>query len=90
MVRIPLPALTEERRREMSKLVHKLAEEGRNAARQVRRDANERLKKMLKDHLVSEDEERRGLDEVQKLTDHYVAAIDEMQKKKDEELLGKH
>jgi ribosome recycling factor len=90
IVRIPLPALTEERRRELSKLVHKLAEEGRNATRQVRRDANDRLKKMLKDHLVSEDDERRGLDEVQKLTDHYIASIDDLQKKKDEDLLGKH
>ena len=90
IIRIPLPALTEERRREMSKLVHKLAEEGRNGVRQVRRDANERLKKMLKDHLVSEDDERRGLDDVQKLTDQHVTGIDDMQKKKDEELLGKH
>lgn len=90
IIRIPLPALTEERRREMSKLVHKLAEEGRNSVRQVRRDANERLKKMLKEHLVSEDDERRGLEEVQKLTDQHVSGIDDMQKKKDEELLGKH
>jgi ribosome recycling factor len=90
IVRIPLPALTEERRREMSKLVHKLAEEGRNGVRQVRRDANDRLKKMFKDHLVSEDDERRGLEDVQKLTDQTIAHIDEVQRKKDEELLGKH
>jgi ribosome recycling factor len=56
----------------------------------VRRDANDRLKKMLKDHLVSEDDERRGLDEVQKLTDQHIGLIDELQKKKDEDLLGKH
>jgi ribosome recycling factor len=90
IIRIPLPPLTEERRREMSKLVHKLAEEGRNGVRLVRREANERLKKMLKDHLVSEDDERRGLEEVQKATDQHVTAIDDMQKKKDEDLLGKH
>jgi ribosome recycling factor len=90
IVRIPLPPLTEERRKEMSKLVHRLAEEGRNGVRQVRRDANDRLKKMLKDHLVSEDDERRGLDEVQKLTDQHIGLIDELQKKKDEDLLGKH
>ena len=88
-IRIPLPALTEERRREMSKLVHKYAEEGRNGVRQVRRDANERLKKLLKDSKISEDDERRGLEDVQKVTDQHVATIDDMQKKKDSELLGK-
>jgi len=89
VVRIPLPALTEERRKEMSKLVHKYAEEGRNGVRQVRRDANERLKKLLKDHKISEDDERRGLDDIQKITDQHVALIDDIQKKKDTELLGK-
>src|SRR6476659_11206642 len=89
VVRIPIPALTEERRKELSKLVHKYAEEGRNGVRQVRRDANDRLKKLLKDHKISEDDERRGLDEVQKITDHHVSLIDEIQKKKDTELLGK-
>jgi ribosome recycling factor len=89
VVRIPIPALTEERRKELSKLVHKYAEEGRNGIRQVRRDANERLKKLLKDHKISEDDERRGLDEVQKITDQHIANIDEIQKKKDGELLGK-
>ena len=89
LVRIPIPALTEERRKEMSKLVHKFAEEGRNGIRQVRRDANERLKKLLKDSKISEDDERRSLDEVQKITDHHVTLIDEIQKKKDAELLGK-
>src|SRR5437660_10284445 len=72
VVRIPLPALTEERRRELSKHVHKLSEEGRNSVRQVRRDANHRLKKMLKDHKISEDDERKGLDDVQKLTDGHI------------------
>jgi ribosome recycling factor len=89
VVRIPLPALTEERRRELSKLVHKYAEEGRNGVRQVRREANDRLKKLLKDHKISEDDERRGLEEVQKITDQHIATIDELQKKKDGELLGK-
>ncbi len=89
IIRIPIPTLTEERRKELSRLVHKYAEDGRNSVRQVRRDANDRLKKLLKDHQISEDEERRALDEVQKITDNHVTQIDEMQKKKDQELLGK-
>lgn len=88
VVRIPLPALTEERRKEMSRLVHKLSEEGRNQVRQARRDANDRLKKFLKDSAISEDDEKKGLDEVQKLTDQFIGKIDELQKKKDSELLG--
>jgi ribosome recycling factor len=87
VVRIPLPVLTEERRKELTKVIHKMAEEGRNGVRQVRRDANDRLKKLLKDHTISEDDERRGLDEVQKLTDQHVGQIDELQKKKDQDLL---
>jgi ribosome recycling factor len=89
VVRIPLPPLTEERRKELSKLVHKLTEEGRNGIRQVRRDANDRLKKLLKDHAISEDDERRSLDDVQKTTDAYIHTVDEMQKRKDGELLNK-
>jgi ribosome recycling factor len=89
VIRIPIPMLTDERRKELSRLVHKYAEEGRNVIRQVRRDANERLKKLLKDHKISEDDERRALDEVQKATDQHVALIDDLQKKKDAELLGK-
>lgn len=89
IVRIPIPSLTEERRKELSKLVHKYAEEGRNGVRQVRRDANDRLKKMLKESQISQDDERRSLDEVQKITDQHIAALDELQKKKDAELLGK-
>ncbi len=89
VVRIPVPALTDERRKELSRLVHKHAEEGRNGIRQVRRDANDKLKKLLKDHSISEDDERRGLDEVQKMTDQHVLMIDELQKKKDGELLHK-
>lgn len=88
VVRIPLPALTEERRKELSRHVHKLAEEGRNQVRQSRREANDRLKKFLKDHAISEDDEKKGLDEVQKLTDNFIKQIDDLQKKKDMELLG--
>jgi len=89
VVRIPIPSLTDERRKELSKLVHKHAEEGRNAVRQVRRDANDKLKKLLKDHGISEDDERRGLEEVQKVTDQHIALLDELQKKKDADLLNK-
>ena len=89
VVRIPLPSLTEERRKELSRHVHKLSEEARNSVRQVRRDANERLKKLLKDHQISEDDEKKGLDEVQKITDQHIKHIDDLQKKKDSELLGK-
>ena len=89
VVRVPVPPLTEERRKELSKLVHKYAEEGRNGVRQVRRDANDRLKKLLKDSKISQDDERKGLDEVQKITDQHVHLIDDLQKKKDTELLGK-
>src|SRR5881397_2750102 len=89
VIRVPIPPLTEERRKELSRHVHKLSEEGRNSVRQVRRDANERLKKLLKDHKISEDDERKGLDEVQKVTDNFVRQLDDLQKKKDTELLGK-
>jgi len=89
VVRIPIPPLTEERRKDLSKLVHKYAEEGRNGVRQVRREANEKLKRLLKDHKISEDDERKGLDEVQKITDQHIHLIDDIQKKKDAELLGK-
>jgi ribosome recycling factor len=89
VVRIPIPPLTDERRKELSRHVHKLAEDGRNAVRLVRRDANERLKKLLKDKKVTEDDERKGLDETQKLTDQFIKEIDELQKKKDQDLLGR-
>jgi ribosome recycling factor len=88
LVRVPIPPLTDERRKELSRHVHKLAEEGRNALRQIRREANDKLKKMLKDHAISEDDERRGLEEVQKITDAQIKAIDDLQKKKDTDLLG--
>ena len=88
VIRVPIPSLTDERRKELSRHVHKQAEEGRNAVRLVRRDANERLKKLLKEHKIFEDDERKGLDQVQKATDEHIKSIDELQKKKDAELLG--
>ena len=88
VVRIPVPPLTEERRKELSKHVHKLTEEGRNVIRGVRRDANDKLKKMFKDSLISQDDERKGLDEVQKVTDQHIKMIDDLQAKKDKDLLG--
>lgn len=87
IVRIPIPALTSERRKELSKLVHKLAEEGRNNVRQMRRDVNDGLKKLLRNHELGEDDERRALDEIQKMTDTHVQQIDELQKTKDAALL---
>lgn len=89
VVRIPIPSLTDERRKELSRHVHKLTEEGRNAVRLVRREANDRLKKLLKDHKISEDDEKKGLDEIQKITDNHVRLLDDLQKKKDAELLGR-
>jgi ribosome recycling factor len=89
VLRIPIPSLTEERRKDLSRHVHKMAEEGRNHVRVARREANDKLKKMLKDSQISEDDEKRALDEVQKTTDAHIKAIDDLQQKKDQELLGK-
>jgi ribosome recycling factor len=89
VVRIPIPSLTDDRRKELSRHVHKQAEEGRNVVRQVRRDANERLKKLLKEHKISEDDERKGLEQIQKLTHDHVKIIDDLQAKKDGDLLGR-
>ena len=89
VVRIPIPSLTDDRRKELSRHVHKQAEEGRNVVRQVRRDANELLKKLLKEHKISEDDERKGLEQIQKLTDDHVKIIDDLQAKKDADLLGR-
>ena len=86
LVRIPVPPLTEERRKQLAKQVHEIAEDHRTAVRNIRRDSNERLKKMLKDKEISEDNERDGLEEVQKLTNTYTARIDELTKSKDHEL----
>jgi ribosome recycling factor len=89
IIRIPIPALTEDRRKELSRHVHKMTEEGRNHVRVVRREANDKLKKMLKEHQISEDDEKRALEEVQKITDQHIKTLDELQQKKDHELLGK-
>jgi len=87
LIRIPIPPLTEERRKQLAKHVGKVLEDHRTAIRNIRRDENEVLKKMLKDKQVSEDEERKALDEVQKLTDQYTAKVEDMAKKKEEEIL---
>ena len=87
VIRIPIPPLNDERRKELSRLVHKLAEEGRTSVRQVRHHANDALKRLLKNHDLSEDEERRALDDIQKLTDAHIKEIDALQKAKDAELL---
>jgi ribosome recycling factor len=87
LVRVPIPALTEERRRDLAKKLSHLAEERRVGLRNVRRDANEHLKKMLKDKLISEDEERQALDSIQKLTDSYIAKVDQAAKAKEKEIL---
>ena len=86
-IRVPTPPLTEERRKEMVKLVKSEAEDAKIAVRNIRRDANESLKKMVKDKSVSEDDERRASDEVQKLTDKFIADIDKMVVEKEKEVL---
>ena len=88
LVRIPIPPLTEERRKQLAKQVHDIAEDHRTAVRNVRRDSNERLKKMLKDKVISEDAERDGLDEIQKLTNSYIGKIDEFSKSKENEIMS--
>jgi len=88
VVRVPMPALTEERRKELIKVVKHEAENAKVAVRNVRRDANAHLKEMLKDKQVAEDEERRAQDDVQKLTDRYIAEIDKVLHAKEAELLA--
>src|SRR5213595_2037064 len=88
LVRIPIPPLTEERRRQLAKQVHEVAEEHRTAVRNVRLDANDRLKRMLKDKQISEDAERDALAEVQRMTDNYVGKVDELAKSKEHEILS--
>ena len=88
VIRIPMPALTEERRRDLIKVVRHEAENARVAIRNVRRDANEQLKKMLKSHEVSEDDERRALDELQKMTDRYIGEVDRVLQAKESDLLA--
>ena len=88
MVRVPMPALTEERRKDLIKVVRGEAEDARVAVRNLRRDANTLLKDLLKDKKVSEDDERRGQDDVQKLTDRYIAEVDKMLTAKEAELMA--
>jgi ribosome recycling factor len=88
LLRVPMPALTEERRKELTKVVRHAGEDAKIAVRSVRRDANEQLKKLLKDKLVPEDEERRAQDEVQRLTDRTIAEIDKLVQGKEAEVMA--
>ncbi len=88
LVRVPMPALTEERRRDLIKVVRGEAEDARIAVRNVRRDANAELKALLKDRKIAEDDERRAQDDVQKLTDRFIAEIDKLLQVKESELLA--
>jgi ribosome recycling factor len=87
IIRVPIPALNEERRKELVKKLHHVAEDHRVALRNVRRDANESLKKLLKDKLISEDEERRALDDVQKMTDGHIQKLDQAAKGREKEIM---
>jgi len=88
LLRVPMPALTEERRKDLTKVVRHTGEEAKIAARSIRRDANEHLKKLLKDKAVSEDDERRAQDEVQRLTDRTIAEIDRLVHAKEAEVMA--
>jgi ribosome recycling factor len=88
LIRVPMPALTEERRKELTKIVRHAGEEAKIAVRSVRRDANEQLKKLLKDKTATEDEERRAQDEVQRLTDRTIGEIDRLVQGKEAEVLA--
>lgn len=87
LIRLAIPPLTEERRRELVKQVKKMGEETKVALRNLRREANEEIKKLLKDSGISEDDQRKGQEEVQKITDRFVAKVDEMVKKKEAEVM---
>jgi ribosome recycling factor len=87
IIRVPIPPLTEERRKEIVKRLHHIAEEHRVALRNIRRDANEHIKKLLKDKAISEDEDRRAHDDVQKMTDAHIQKIDAASKTKEKEIL---
>jgi ribosome recycling factor len=88
IIRLPVPALNEERRRQLAKQVHEIAEEHRVAVRNVRHQSNDTLKKLSKDKLISEDNERDGLEQVQKLTNSFIARIDELMKAKEHEVMS--
>ena len=87
MIRIPIPALTEDRRKTLAKHVHKVLEDHRTAVRNIRRDGNEFMKKQLKDKLISEDDEKKSLDEVQKLTDEFIRKLEDIARTKEQEIL---
>jgi ribosome recycling factor len=87
VIRLPIPALTEERRRDLAKVVKKVGEEGKVAVRNIRRDANDAFKKAEKDKEVSEDDSRKGQEQVQKITDEHIEKLDEMLKKKEQEIM---
>jgi ribosome recycling factor len=88
IIRVPVPALTQERRQDMVKHLHKALEEHRTAVRNIRRDGNDVIKKALKDKKITEDEEKRSLDEIQKLTDDEIKKMEEMSKAKEKEVLS--
>jgi ribosome recycling factor len=88
LIRVPVPALTEERRKDMVKHLHKVLEEHRTAIRNIRRDGNDAIKKTMKDKKITEDEERRALEELQKLTDDEIKKMEEMSKGKEKEVLS--
>jgi ribosome recycling factor len=87
LIRVPIPALTEERRKELVKKLHHVAEEHRVAMRNIRRDGNEAVKKLLKDKLISEDDERRALDDIQKMTNGHIDKLDQASKAKEKEIM---
>jgi ribosome recycling factor len=87
LIRIPIPPLTQERRKQLAKMVRDIAEDHRTAIRNVRRDANDHMKKLLKDKKITEDDERGGLEEVQKLTDHCIEKVNEVAKAKENEIM---
>ncbi|MEO8429861.1 MAG: ribosome recycling factor [Acidobacteriota bacterium] len=88
IVRIPIPSLTEDRRKDLAKKAHQMAEEARVEIRRFRHEGNDRLKKMLKDKEISEDDERRALEESQKITDRKITEVDELLKSKEKEILA--
>ena len=88
VVRVPMPTLTEERRKELAKVVHREGEEGKVAVRNIRRDANTQLKDALKAHAIPEDDEKRAQDDVQKMTDKFIAEIDKIVADKEKELMS--
>jgi len=87
LIRVPIPPLTEERRKDFVKKLHHIAEDHRVALRNIRRDGNEHVKKLVKDKLISEDDDRRAHEEIQKLTDSYIAKLDQAAKAKEKEIL---